>query len=952
MQTRKKILFVTEASYTNSGFGVYANELIKRIHAMDKYDIAEFATYGYTNDPRDRNVKWRFYANAVHDNHPRYKQYNSNTTNQFGLWRLNKVLLDFCPDICIATRDPWMDFYINDSPLRRFFHWVEQPTYDSTPYRNEWIDTLLHADGVLSYTDWSFDCLKKEGGGKIKLYKPNPLGVDLNLFSPTKNLKKHRAKWNLGDDLFIIGTVMRNQKRKLYPDLLHAFRQYLQICKDNGKDELAQKSYLYIHTSFPDLGWHLPQLLNETELGYKVIFSYVCRACKKAYCSFFQDARTVCPFCNSVASVLPSVGEGFIREQLAEVYQLFDVYVQYATCLGKDECILTKQGWKSIPQLKLGDLVFTHKHQWKPIINIWKNLPHSSKQPIKKISIHSDYETLVATNNHKFYCIQQKDFPKGNRSLREKIGNDLRNNKLHYIKLLCNKNIQPLSQLRIGDILIYPIDNTVEDKKYLDLKEYSKNTDTIESNIIKLKYGNTYPRYIKIDNDFCKFLGLYVADGNATMSGGMKITCHKNEKENITLANNIFNRFGNSTLRKYPSRKAIDVMFHSKLHQHAFLSMCKKKKEKQFPCWILNLPLEKQKNILIGLFMGDGCYYKQRNISSFSTISEQLAIQIKYILRRLRINYNISISKRDKYTNYDNYNRQKQYRFEIRGNIASGEFDTQRSNSRNVYIDNYHLLQIKNIEEIDYQDGVWNIEVQDDHTMTTKIGVTPQCEGIGIPMLEAAASGIPIMGTDFTAISDVVRNTYGIPLKVERIFHEHDTRSLRALPSNDYLAKQLYKYFTKDEQFREKNKKRARQGAEKEYNWDKNARIWSEYFDSVELTGLQGKWNTAPPNFRPEPSSIPSGLSNVKFINWLFRDLLGQPEKLNTYSTLSVLRDLNYGASTGGSKPKSINREMIFKSILNRVKEHNIAEKIRCGHISLPQEDFIEYAHMKEQLNK
>ena len=49
----------------------------------------------------------------------------------------------------------------------------------------------------------------------------------------------------------VIGTVMRNQRRKLFPELFEAFGKYLKKTQDKN-------TYLYCHTSYPDNGWDLP----------------------------------------------------------------------------------------------------------------------------------------------------------------------------------------------------------------------------------------------------------------------------------------------------------------------------------------------------------------------------------------------------------------------------------------------------------------------------------------------------------------------------------------------------------------------------------------------------------------------------------------------------------------------------------------------------------------------
>ena len=43
---KKKVLFVSEASYLNTGYATYSREVLKRLHATGKYELAEFSIYG------------------------------------------------------------------------------------------------------------------------------------------------------------------------------------------------------------------------------------------------------------------------------------------------------------------------------------------------------------------------------------------------------------------------------------------------------------------------------------------------------------------------------------------------------------------------------------------------------------------------------------------------------------------------------------------------------------------------------------------------------------------------------------------------------------------------------------------------------------------------------------------------------------------------------------------
>lgn len=329
-KSKLKILMCSEASFINSGFGKYAHEFLSRLHRTNKYEIAEFASYGYVNDPRDKTIDWIYYANAVRDNDPRHKEYISRTDNQFGRWRFEKVLLDFKPDIVCDVRDFWMTHYQPISPLRSYFHHVLMPTVDSAPQQEEWIDVFLSADAVFTYSDWGAQVLKDQSNNKINYIDTVTPGVNLNIFY-MKDQNKLRSKFNIEPDSFVIGSVMRNQKRKLIPELFSSLKQLMARLSEKQN---KQKVYLYLHTTYPDMGWDIPELLNQYEVANHVLFSYLCKQCGNVECSTFAGPQKICTKCLNKSSAFPSVSQGVSEEQLSDIYNLFDLYVQYAICEG------------------------------------------------------------------------------------------------------------------------------------------------------------------------------------------------------------------------------------------------------------------------------------------------------------------------------------------------------------------------------------------------------------------------------------------------------------------------------------------------------------------------------------------------------------------------------------------------------------------------------------------
>ena len=56
MSRKKRILFISEAAYLNTGYAKYSKEVISRIHKTGKYEIAEFSIYSNPDDPRRKSI--------------------------------------------------------------------------------------------------------------------------------------------------------------------------------------------------------------------------------------------------------------------------------------------------------------------------------------------------------------------------------------------------------------------------------------------------------------------------------------------------------------------------------------------------------------------------------------------------------------------------------------------------------------------------------------------------------------------------------------------------------------------------------------------------------------------------------------------------------------------------------------------------------------------------------
>lgn len=312
-----KILLVGEFSGISTGYGKITKELASRLH-KDGYEVAELATFCQPNDPRINETPWKIYPNLP-CNDEENQEYQNNPQNSNGKWKFEQTVLDFKPNYVFGNGDPFFYEYQYHSPFRKFFNWVIAAPVDGIPQHNQWIQFFKDADGLMSYTDW--------GKGILESYDLRVDGVFSPVascdFFPIKKEEIDKFKKVLGfSNKKIIGTIMRNQPRKLFDPLFSTFSEYLKSFPD---------TLLYCHTTYPDAGWDIAELLIKHKIINKVIFTYKCQNCQESYPAYFQDLRSTCPFCKELAAKMPDGQSSVNNQTLNKIINLFDVYVQLAS---------------------------------------------------------------------------------------------------------------------------------------------------------------------------------------------------------------------------------------------------------------------------------------------------------------------------------------------------------------------------------------------------------------------------------------------------------------------------------------------------------------------------------------------------------------------------------------------------------------------------------------------
>lgn len=220
------------------------------------------------------------------------------------------------------------DFMVK-SPLRPYYKYIYLHPTDSTPPKDEWLDTFFNADVILAQSGFGKQVLEESYGRFLKNLDVVRPGVNPDIFKPLDK-KQLRQKYGLSQDMNLVLSVMRNQRRKLFPDLLDMFSLFLRKCDEQGRHELAQKTFLLLHTSYPDVGFDIPKHILRNGLSHKVIMTYFCKNCKIFYPDFFQSETTVCKRCRALAATMPNTQSGISDEGLCEIYNLADLYIQYS----------------------------------------------------------------------------------------------------------------------------------------------------------------------------------------------------------------------------------------------------------------------------------------------------------------------------------------------------------------------------------------------------------------------------------------------------------------------------------------------------------------------------------------------------------------------------------------------------------------------------------------------
>jgi hypothetical protein len=219
-------------------------------------------------------------------------------------------------------------------------------------------------------------------------------------------------------------------------------------------------------------------------------------------------------------------------------------------------------------------------------------------------------------------------------------------------------------------------------------------------------------------------------------------------------------------------------------------------------------------------------------------------------------------------------------------------------------------------------------------------------EGYGMPTCEAAACGVPVCVTNYSAMTDFVDTINAFPITVDKLNLEIETGCYRAIPNIDSVVENLELVLGTDDVDYNSLCQRTYIGFQRNYSsWDNTASKWMRYFDSIDYQRYEDLWNS-PVSLR-HPQHVNEQIAqsdNTSYVYWLMEHVLCEPDKIGSYMSTRMIRDLTCGVTIGGMSGmyynensskfsnvdyKEFNRKIAYEHCLSLCNRYNNWESQR-----------------------
>ncbi|MDA1337410.1 MAG: hypothetical protein O3C23_01455 [bacterium] len=430
-----------------------------------------------------------------------------------------------------------------------------------------------------------------------------------------------------------------------------------------------------------------------------------------------------------------------------------------AHCLPSGSLVHTKNELtKPIEDIKEGDLVYTHQNRWRSVTKVFKR-PYKGK--LYRVRPYYFREGLSTTPEHPFYVLKTQKHCKWQHG----FCHPSCSGRSHCCKKhqAAKENFSPkwisAEQLEKGNVLLFPRFPRTKDIQFVAIKEHlvspsffggSFSESKIQEEVEEVRQTITMtgtrtkeiPAMLAVDKHFCRLVGYFLAEGSVGRDL-ISFTFADHETMYHAEVRNLAQKvFGILPSKERTKEGSLEIIYYSKILKELFASFCyevganeHRAFTKMLPQWALELPTEKQVEILRGWWRGDAGY----------TSSRSLMNQMKILFLRLGILPSIYVDDVSKHKARGNHfygNREIEARydgfamtnlafFEDRYNLQEEpEFSRfiPKTSIRHGWLDeNYVYLPIRDIETTDYNGEVYNLEVEEDNSYTSEFATVHNC---------------------------------------------------------------------------------------------------------------------------------------------------------------------------------------------------------------------------------
>jgi glycosyltransferase involved in cell wall biosynthesis len=336
---KKKVLFHTDFSLVNTGFGKNAKNVLTYLYKTGKYDLVHYCCGAVTESPDLLRTPWKSIGsvpanqqdvnNYLNSLPPEQREAKMRTAG-YGELLMDKTIQEEKPDVYIGIQDIWGVDYNIDRFWFPKIHSVIWTTLDSLPILPSAVEKAKEIKNYWIWSNFATKELHRLGYPHVKTMHG---AIDASHFYRLSDKQRGtlRKIFSIEQDAFVVGFVFRNQLRKSVPNLLEGYKLWKE------RNGVTKKSYLLLHTHFGE-GWNIHRLAEEAGVNKdEILTTHVCQNCRNYEVKVFKGQGQDCRFCGAKQSqTTTSVGFGVTEDQLNEVYNLMDIYCHPFTSGGQE----------------------------------------------------------------------------------------------------------------------------------------------------------------------------------------------------------------------------------------------------------------------------------------------------------------------------------------------------------------------------------------------------------------------------------------------------------------------------------------------------------------------------------------------------------------------------------------------------------------------------------------